>query len=68
MKKELSIRDENSTAILNTDKAGYLAYKKKRAKILQDEQRIEALETQADELKDALGRIEKLLIGLTDGK
>ena len=68
MKKEKSRRDSGTGAVLNIDKAGYIAYKKKRAKEQHDEMRIEALEQQAEEMKSALDRIEKLLIGLADGK
>lgn len=68
MKKEKSRRDSRTGAVLNIDKAGYLAYKKKRAKEQHDEMRIDALEKQAEDMKSTLDRIEKLLIGLTDGK
>ena len=54
-------RDEESTAIVNTNKEEYLQYMATRQKMNSDKERIKSLENQVDEIKSDIGDIKNLL-------
>lgn len=62
------IRDENSGAVLNTNRADYVKAKKKLQEEKEKEDRISRLEEKQDEISYALQRLETLLLGITNGK
>ena len=54
-------RDEESTAIVNTNREEYLQYVTQRDKMRSEKQRISDLEKQVDGIKSDIGDIKNLL-------
>ena len=61
-------RDNNTNAIINTDKTGYQAYIANRQKLNSDRERIEDLETNVAKINENLDDIKDLLRKLAGDK
>ena len=65
--KTYLVRDTDTNAIINVDKAGYQAYITNRDKLLSDKERIEKLETKVSDIKGDLDEIKDLLLKALKG-